>query len=182
MLDNNPDNWIAKINCTFSSSSDTPDFWRREKEDNPTHTGRFSGEQAYFKQTIQSSKLLFEKTKTTPLDYDWVVFHSPNKKFPEKAAEILGFSKNQLKYSLLVEEIGNPYSASSLISLANVLENAKPNDKIFLTSYGSGAGSDSFSITTTDLLGKKRRNSLKQIIGSTKEINYTGYLQTRNLL
>lgn len=190
LLSNNPDNWIAKINCTFSSSSDTPDFWRREKEDFPSHTGRFSGEPAYFKQIMQSSRLLFEKTKTTAKDYDWAIFHSPNKKFPEKAAGLLGFNKEQLKYSLLVEEIGNPYSASSLISLVNVLENAKSKDKIFLASYGSGAGSDSFSITTTDLLkeilrrgsGQEEKNSLKQMINNTKEISYTRYLQTRNLL
>lgn len=182
VLNNNPDDWIAKINCTFSSSSDTPDFWRREKEDYPTHAGRFSGEPAYFKQIAQSSKLLFEKTKTTPKDYDWVIFHSPNKKFPEKVAGMLGFSREQLKYSLLVEKIGNPYSASSLISLANVLENAKPKDKIFLASYGSGAGSDSFSITTTDLLEKKRKNYINQMIGNIKEINYARYLQTRNFL
>lgn len=182
VLSNTPDNWIAKINCTFSSSSDTPDFWRREKEDFPTHMGRFSGESAYFKQIVQSSKLLFEKTKTTPKDYDWAIFHSPNKKFPEKVAGVLGFSKEQLKYSLLVEGIGNPYSASTFISLANVLENAKPKDKIFLASYGSGAGSDSFSITATNLLKDKRRNCINQMTGNTKEINYTKYLRTRNLL
>jgi hydroxymethylglutaryl-CoA synthase len=182
VLSNKPDDWIATINCTFSTSSDTPDFWRREKQDYPTHGGRFSGEPAYFNQIIQSSKLLFEKTKTTAKDYDWAIFHSPNKKFPEKAAGLLGFSKDQLKYSLPVEEIGNPYSASSLISLVNVLENAKPKDKIFLVSYGSGAGSDSFSVTTTDLLIKKRKDSLKQMIKNTKEINYTEYLKTRNLL
>ena len=182
ILSNTPDNWIAKVDCTFSSSSDTPDFWRREKQDYPTHGGRFSGEPAYFTQIIQASKLLFEKTRTTAKDYDWVIFHSPNKKFPEKVAGMLGFTKDQLKYSLPVEGIGNPYSASSLISLVNVLENAKPKDKIFLTSYGSGAGSDSFSITTTDLLVKKRKDSLKQMLKNTKEINYTEYLKTRNLL
>jgi hydroxymethylglutaryl-CoA synthase len=182
LLSSNPHEWVAKINCTFSTSSDTPDFWRREKEDYPTHTGRFSGEPAYFKQIIQSSKLLFEKTKTGPKDYDWAIFHAPNKKFPEKVASILGFNKEQLKHSLLVEKIGNPYSASSLISLANVLENAKPKDKIFMASYGSGAGSDCFSITTTDLLIEKRKNLIKQMVENTKEINYSKYLQTRNLL
>lgn len=182
ILSNDAPNWLAKINCTFSSSSDTPDFWRRESQDFPTHAGRFSGQPAYFKQIIQSSQLLFDQTHTTAKDYDWAVFHSPNKKFPQKVAATLGFKPHQLKHSLLVENIGNPYSASSLISLANVLENAKAGDKIFLASYGSGAGSDSFSLTTTDLLIKKRKQSLHQMLNRTQEINYSQYLQNRNQL
>lgn len=182
VLSNDPKNWLAKINCTFSSSSDTPDFWRREQENFPTHAGRFSGEPAYFKQIIQSSKLLFAKTKTTAADYDWAVFHAPNKKFPQKVASLLGFKPEQLKHSLLVENIGNPYSASSLISLSNVLENAQSGDKIFLASYGSGAGSDCFSLTATNLLIKKRTKSLSQMVNHTRDINYSQYLQTKNYL
>ncbi|HNY04344.1 MAG TPA: hydroxymethylglutaryl-CoA synthase [Candidatus Woesebacteria bacterium] len=182
VLSNDPKKWLAKINCTFSSSSDTPDFWRREGESYPTHAGRFSGEPAYFTQIIQSSRLLFEKTKTTAADYDWAIFHSPNKKFPQKVAGMLGFTPSQLQHSLLVETIGNPYSGASLISLANVLENAQAGDKIFMASYGSGAGSDCFSITTTPLLLKKRKHLLRQMVGNTTDINYSQYLQSENNL
>ena len=49
------------------------------------------------------------------------------------AAKRLGFSKKQLKHSLLVEEIGNTYSASSLISLANSLNNSRSKEHVFYT-------------------------------------------------
>lgn len=137
-------NLLAEIVDFTSFSSDTPDFWRRDGIRYPSHGGRFTGEPAYFYHTMSAAKNLMEKTKTKPSDFAYCVFHMPNGKFPVLAAKRLGFSLKQLKPSLVVEEIGNPYSASSLIGLAKVLDLAKPGEKIFLISYGSGAGSDGF--------------------------------------
>lgn len=137
-------NLLAEIVDFTSFSSDTPDFWRRDGIRYPSHAGRFTGEPAYFYHTINAGQRLLEKSKTKPSDYDYCVFHMPNGKFPVLAAKRLGFSLKQLKPSLVVEDIGNPYSASSLIGLAKVLNLAKPGEKIFLVSYGSGAGSDGF--------------------------------------
>jgi hydroxymethylglutaryl-CoA synthase len=69
----------------------------------------------------------------------------PNGKFPLKVAKKMGISEKQLAVGLIVNEIGNPYSASSLIGLCRVLDKVKSGEKILLTSYGSGSGSDSFS-------------------------------------
>lgn len=140
-------NLLVEIVDFTSFSSDTPDFWRRDGIRYPSHSGRFTGEPAYFYHTMSAAKKLMEKTKTKPSDFAYCVFHMPNGKFPLLAAKRLGFSLKQLKPSLVVEEIGNPYSASSLIGLAKVLEIAKKGEKIFLVSYGSGAGSDGFILS-----------------------------------
>ncbi len=43
---------------------------------------------------------------------------------------MLGFKPEQIKTGLLVPEIGNTYAGSSLIGLSNVLDAAKPGDRI----------------------------------------------------
>jgi hydroxymethylglutaryl-CoA synthase len=145
-----------------SFSSDTPDFWRRDGIRYPSHAGRFTGEPAYFAHVLGAAKLLMKKTRIHPEDVDFCVFHMPNGKFPRDVAKRLGFTKEQLAPSLTVDSIGNPYSASSMLGLAAVLDIAKPHQKIFMVSYGSGAGSDAFLWETTNSIKKlqKRRQDL----------------------
>lgn len=144
------DHLIAQIEGTYSSTEDIPDFWRREGADYPRHGGRFTGRPAYFTQVINSTRGLMDKLGSKPEDYDYAVFHEPNGRFPLTAAKILGFSKEKIIPGLLVTKIGNTYSASSIIALARILDQSKSGDRILVTSYGSGAGSDSFSLRVTD--------------------------------
>jgi hydroxymethylglutaryl-CoA synthase len=150
------DNILAEIEGTCSYTQDVPDFWRREGSLYPRHAGRFTGEPAYFEHVIKCSKNLMEKLNTSPNDYTYAVFHMPNGKFPLRAASLLGFDVKQVLPGLVVQNIGNTYSGSSLLGLAAVLDEAKSGDRILLTSYGSGAGSDSFSITVKDEIEQKR--------------------------
>jgi hydroxymethylglutaryl-CoA synthase len=93
--------------------------------------------------------MLLAKMGTAPSDYDYCVFHQPNAKFPRRVAQILGFSAEQVKPGLVVPRLGNTYSGSSMIGLAATLDQAKPGDRIFVTSFGSGAGSDAFDLEVT---------------------------------
>ena len=176
--------WLAELVATASFTSDTPDFWRRSGQDYPSHTGRFTGEPAYFKHVTISTESFLKKIGKKPADFDWVIFHTPNKKFPQRVAANLGFSPDQLKYSLLVEEIGNPYSASVFVSLSNVLDHAGKGQDILLTAYGSGAGSDSFWLKTTDALDKKKTNEEKPtaFLADFQEIDYSAYLRKMEII
>jgi hydroxymethylglutaryl-CoA synthase len=147
---------LATIDDTYSYTTDTPDFWRREGEEFPRHGGRFTGEPAYFTHVLSATKGLMQKTGTTVEDYDYFVFHQPNYKFPMKTAQVLGVPPEKVLPGMLVQKIGNTYSASSILGLTTVFDIAKPGDRILLTSFGSGAGSDSFSITMTDLISSKK--------------------------
>lgn len=182
ILGSNKSKWIAELKQTVSYSSDTPDFWRREKCEFPSHTGRFTGEPSYFKHVQNCTDTLLKNTNLKQKDFDYVVFHSPNKKFPEKINERLGFQKKQLKYSLLVEEIGNIYSGSSLISLGNVLDHVKGNEKILVTSYGSGAGSDSFYFSVKKSVLKYKNNKISNQLKNKIYLNYPDYLKKMNIL
>lgn len=174
----------ATIDDHFSFVTDTPDFWRREGQDYPRHAGRFTGEPAYFKHVISASKGILEKTGMKPKDFDYAVFHTPNGKFPMRAGKMLGFSKEQLECNLLVSRIGNTYSGASPLVLASVLDKAKAGEKIFMTSYGSGAGSDSFVITVTDLIEEKKGKAPKteDYVKNKINIDYGTYARFKGKL
>ncbi len=171
---------IAEIKATYSYTSDTPDFWRRDLQPYPNHGGRFTGEPAYFRHVINAAKGLMEKYGYSVEDFDYVVFHQPNAKFPLKAASVLGFSKEQVTPGLLVTEVGNTYSASSLIGLCAVLDVAEPEERILLVSFGSGAGSDAFVIEVTEeILDYPRNPSVRDKISEKAYLDYSTYLKHR---
>ena len=172
------ENIIAKINRTMSFTTDTPDFWRREGQPYPKHGGRFTGEPAYFRHVTSAAKMMLEAMGTKPEDYDYAIFHQPNGKFPTRVAAQLGFTNEQIAQGLLTPEIGNTYSGAVPLGLASVLDVAKPGDRIFVTSYGSGAGSDAFDITVTDnIKSYKRENAatVAQRMAQTVELDYARY-------
>lgn len=146
------DDPIARIHGTVSFTTDTPDFWRREGQNYPRHGGRFTGDPGYFKHVQGAAHLMLEQAGTSPGDYDYAVFHQPNAKFPQRVAKMLGFTDAQIRPGLVVPKLGNTYSGSSMIGLAATLDVAKPGERIFVTSFGSGAGSDAFDITVTDVI------------------------------
>jgi hydroxymethylglutaryl-CoA synthase len=150
------DDLLVDVLETHSYTSDTPDFWRREGEFYPRHGGRFTGEPAYFKHVQSATRGILEKAKMKPEQFRHVVFHMPNGKFPLQVGKALGFEKKQLETGWIVNTMGNTYSGSSPTGLAAVLDVAEPDDLILITSFGSGAGSDSFVLRPTALLAERR--------------------------
>ncbi len=77
--------------------------------------------------------------------------------------------------------IGNTYSGSSLIALTAILDIAQPGDRILLTSFGSGAGSDAFDLTVTEAILERRDRALKtqDYIARRIEIDYATYARMR---
>ncbi|MEA2053798.1 MAG: hydroxymethylglutaryl-CoA synthase [Candidatus Thermoplasmatota archaeon] len=173
------DNLIAEINENVSYTTDTPDFWRREGEPYPGHGERFTGEPAYFRHVIACTKKLMDKVGTNPSDYDYAIFHQPNGKFPRRAAKKLGFLEEQIEEGLLCPIIGNTYSGSTPLGLSAVLDVAKPGDRILATSYGSGAGSDSFDITVTEKIKNYPRNKIREMIDNKVYVDYAIYMRYR---
>lgn len=176
---------IAHLLFYTSYSSDTPDFWRRDGIRYPSHAGRFTGEPAYFAHIVGAARLLLEKSRSGPGDFAYCVFHMPNGKFPREVAKRLGFTQEQLAPSLVVESIGNPYSASALLGLAAVLDIAKPGQKICMVSYGSGAGADGFIWEVTKEIPAYRRTiatTITEKLKTKKYINYSEYLKQTHKL
>ncbi len=141
---------LAEVVDTYSWTTDTPDFWRREYMHYPRHGSRFTGEPAYFRTSMNSAKGMMEKVGLEPKDFAHAIFHQPNGKFPMRVGKKLGFTHEQLETGWLSPWLGNTYSGASPIGLTAVLDIAQPGDLVLLTSFGSGAGSDSFVFKITE--------------------------------
>jgi hydroxymethylglutaryl-CoA synthase len=174
---------IAELEGWYSCTSDTPDFWRRDLEPYPRHGGRYTGEPAYFKHIAKSAKKLMEKLRLQPSDLDFFVCHQPNIRFPIRVATELGFKEEQYIDGLQVAKFGNTYSSASPLGLAAILDKAKPNQRILVASYGSGAGSDAYSlITTSQIVEKRQRQKFTvQYQAENKHVEYVDYGMYRRL-
>lgn len=155
---------------------DVMDFWRPNYSNFPLVDGHFSSLN-YLKMLEFSWKDFTKKNNTSLNDFASVCFHIPFPKLGlkglkqlikyEENLEILDkskidFLKNSFEDSILYnKKIGNIYTGSLYLSLLSLLENSKtlkPNDKIAMFSYGSGAVCELFSIT----LEKKFKSNLKE--------------------
>src|SRR5690606_30929620 len=142
------------------------------------------GEPAYFNHTLSSAQTLMDMMGTTAQDYKWAVFHQPNVKFPSRAAQMLGFTPEQIELGLLAGEIGNVYSGSCMVGLTAILDIAQAGDRILMVSYGSGAGSDAFDIFVTERITEVQRlaPTTRDYISRRTQIDYATYARFRNLL
>lgn len=168
---------LCRIDSTLSYTTDTPDFWRGAHDKHPSHAGRFTGEPAYFHHIETAAKAMMERERLAPSDFNHVVLHMPNAKFPLQAAKKLGFTEKQLEAGFIVPTIGNTYSACSPLGLSFVLEKAKKDEKILLVSYGSGSGSDTFILTML-----RDGTPLPIEVKELRRLNYGEYLQSAKVL
>lgn len=175
---------LVIIQRSLSYVSDTTDFWRRPITHYPSHAERFSGDPGYFGHILPAATEMLNAMETGAEDYDHVVFHQPNPKFPTRALEELGFKAAQWKTGLLVSEIGNTYAGSAMIGLAAVLDEAKPGQRILMVSYGSGAGSDAFDLRVTDRIidAQHRAPTTRDYIRRRSLIDYAQYVRMRRKL
>jgi len=175
---------LAVLEGSFSFVTDTPDFWRRPYQHYPRHGGRFTGEPAYFRHTLEAARRLMTALGYGPADFAWAVFHQPNVRFPSRAAAELGFSREQVAPGLLAGQVGNVYAGSSLLGLSAVLDLAQPGQRILHVSFGSGAGSDAFCWRVTEHIAPRRNVAplTQDYLARRREIDYGLYVRYRQKL
>ena len=175
---------VAVIEGTTSYVTDTPDFFRRADTAYPVHGHRFTGEPAYFGTVRSAAEKLLRDLGAKPSDFTYAVFHQPNTRFPQTVARQLGFTPQQIAPGLLSPKIGNAYSAAALLGLCAILDVAQPGDTIFVTTYGSGAGSDAYALRVTDALPERRERAPLTAAYLAREtfVDYAVYVKWRGKL
>ena len=181
ILSKNTKESLATIEMSYSYVTDTPDFWRRQGEEYPSHGSRFTGEPAYFRHVLTAASTIMKDAGMEAKDFDHAVFHQPNPNFPRKAAKTLGFTDGQIKHGLLAPRIGNCYAGAVPVGLSNVLDNSRKGEKILVASFGSGAGSDAFILTVNDGIeaAKGKAPKTEFYLNREKQIDYALYARYR---
>jgi hydroxymethylglutaryl-CoA synthase len=176
------DKMVAEVLHTYSWTTDTPDFWRREYMHYPRHGSRFTGEPAYFRTSMASAEGILKRSGLRPEDFQYAIFHQPNGKFPMRVGKKVGFTEKQLETGWLSPWLGNTYSGASPIGLTAVLDVARPGDLILVTSFGSGAGSDSFILRVLDRVSEVQKSAPRtrpQLDENQIYLDYGAYAKLR---
>ena len=185
------DGILASIDHLAAASSDATDFWRRDGEQFPSVVGKFSAEVGYAEHTRRVVESLLAATDTKPEDYQYLCLHQPYPSLPLSVAKELGFKRPQVQPGVVAGKIGNTYSSACLLGLCNVLDQARPGDRVMLVSFGSGAGSDGFVMTVEPAIEAYRARGVelgveplaRQIEGQNAEwLTYGQYVLTQGKL
>ena len=165
----------AKVSCEARKNSDIT--WIKAYGYNPIHLSELDENLKNYDliintipfQILDENRLKNVKKECTILDLS-----SNPGGVDRAAARKLGFTEEQYKQGLLTPFIGNTYSGATPLGLSSVLDIAEPGDKIFAVSYGSGAGSDAFTIKVNKRI-KEVQSKAKTIEELQNNLTYVDY-------
>jgi hydroxymethylglutaryl-CoA synthase len=128
---------------------------------------------------------LMRKLDLTREKIDHIVLQQPDATKSFKAATKFGFSNEALTLGTIATYTGDTGSASSLLSLAHVLDHAQGSERIAVASYGSG--SDAFSLLVQDGILLKRKQSshiprVRDYLEKKEYVDYVTYLKSKKYL
>jgi hydroxymethylglutaryl-CoA synthase len=175
------ENVIARIEGSYSLSYDFPDY-RRDVSDAFVRgvEERFIREEGYGKIIPEAVTGLLKTAKLEPKDFAKVAYPCLNVREYGAVGKKLGFQPNQIQQPLL-NVIGETGTASPLLLLAAMLDEAKPGDKILLASYGNGSEALFFTVTQ-EIEKAKGKGGITQYLESKKELaSYEKYLIFRDV-
>lgn len=175
---------VACFEDFFSFAKETPDLWRREADLYIRHGWRYESIIGYSNHIISAVKGLLEKMALKPEDFKYVVLYQPDGVLPLRVARKLGFSENQITPGLITCRIGNSRSASSLLGVSTVLDKAEPGERILVASYGTGGGSDAFSLKVQDKIMENRGRvpTFENYVNRKTYISYSTFLKINKRL
>lgn len=176
------DGVIASLEGSYSVSYDFPDY-RRSEGDKFVRTveDRFIREEGYAKFIPEAVSGLLRKYELGAKDIAKVAYPCFNLRGHAAIGRRLGFQPGQIQEPLFTA-IGESGTASPLILLAAMLEDAKPGDKILIVSYGNGAEAVLFKVTGEIEKVRDRERLKKQLVLKRELTSYEKYLAFRGII
>jgi hydroxymethylglutaryl-CoA synthase len=175
------DDVIATFGGSFSVSYDFPDRWRASGEKfEHAWEDRFIRDSGYGPFVLEVISGLLKKYSLRIKDFARIAYPGLYAREHGAVAKQLGADPGQLQDTLL-STIGDTGAASPLMMLVAALEDARPGDKILVTSFGNGGDALFFQVTDK-IKGVTARRAVKKHLASKKDLaSYEKYLAFRNL-
>jgi len=177
------ENLIAEFEDGFSVSDEIYDFWRRDIDLYVNSwEDRFIYSCGYHKVVSETVSSLMDKAGISPKDVTKVVFSVLEPRRSGALAKSLGFDPETQLQNSLFGKVGNTGTAQPLMLFIAALENAKPDDRILLASYGNG--SDAFMFKVREGVNALHGNKgVMSYLGRKKMVpDYATYLMWRKLV
>jgi hydroxymethylglutaryl-CoA synthase len=150
--------------------------------------GRFIRDYGYVDHVVKAGKSLLELAERPINDFQHIVLQQPHAQWYQRALEKLGISKEALKERLtapgfIIGKFGDIGAACLPVALAEVLDNAQPDETILTISYGSG-GSDALSwVVRPPILEKtEKATPVEKFIKNKEYVNYTTMLRFNKVI
>nr|MDO8100135.1 hydroxymethylglutaryl-CoA synthase [Candidatus Njordarchaeota archaeon] len=183
------ENTIAEIEGANSSTSEFADKWRRCGDPYMRDSGddRFAREYGYTKPIVDAVGGLMKKLGKTSKDYKFVIQQMlPIGLDPSKgidASKKLGFDMPHLMPGVTLNTFGETGASYVFIGLNQVIEQAKPNDRMMIVSYGGGC-SDAISLRLTPVADARKTalHSIKDFQKSKELLNYVQYCKLKGII
>ena len=180
---------IVDFEAMASYMTGLKDRWRDLNAQFPRiGEGRFIRDFGYIDHVGKAGKALLEKVKRPINDFNHIVVQQPQAQWYQRVIEKLGVPKDAVKKRLtapgfLIGKCGDLGSACLPVALAEVLDNAQPDEKILTISYGSG-GSDALSWVVKPLIqGKKAKATpVEKFFKNKQYINYNTMLRYNKVI
>jgi len=180
---------IADFEAMTSYMTGLKDRWRDLNERFPRiGEGRFIRDYGYIDHVVKAGKALLGKIERPINDFQHIILQQPHAQWFQRALERLGVAKEAIKERLtapgfLIGKFGDLGAACLPVALAEVLDNAQPDETILMISYGSG-GADSLSwIVKPPILEKKERATpVEKFLKYKEYVNYTKMLRYNKVI
>lgn len=172
---------IADFEGIHTHSTLFIDRWRAVKDSWVSNWNdyRFDREYGYQSHVAEACRGLMAKLDKKGEDFTHVVFPQPDDRIPNLPANDLGIQRERLAPAIS-STLGDLGSCSAFVSLAGVLDKAKPRETILLASYGSGASNAMSLIVRNQITSKRKRGvPLQKYVNRKQYITYTSYMRTR---
>ncbi len=175
---------IAEYENSFFYTTGFADKWKNVESKYPTFgdTG-FIRQYGYVEHVVKAAKGLMEKLGAKTENFKHAVFQQQESRMITEASKKLGFTPEQLNTGTTLESFGDTGSASILIGLSAILDQAEPGQKILAVSYGSGS-SDALSFTVKEEVNHKREKStpVKRYKENKKYVDYFTHLRQNRII
>jgi 3-hydroxy-3-methylglutaryl CoA synthase/uncharacterized OB-fold protein len=175
------DDVIAEFKGSFSLSYDFVDHYRGDMSKyDRTWEERWVRDEGILKFIPEAIEGLLKKYALKLSDFDKIIYPCPFAADNNKIAKELGLGveKNQ---STMVDEIGYTGTAHPLIMLIKTLEDAKPEQKILVVSFGNGCDAIFFEVTEKINALKPRRGVRGHLEEKREMTSYDKYLVFKGL-